>query len=121
MYTLYFKHVTQDEMDRTKKLLYKVRHQYDIDTYIFTKKMLLVSLIIHYFQKETKRGPWVSYRTILCRYEANSIKYNNKTKYKDFGAIYFGFKKRIILDSTLFQLENIVRDRCIREIGIPQQ
>ncbi len=117
MYTNYFKHVPQEQIQRTKILLYNVRHKYDIDTYVFTKKMLLVSLIIHFYQKETRKGPWISYSSILERYERKYQKCDNKIEYKDFGQSYFGINKTMILTSTLTQIENIVIERCIHEIG----
>lgn len=110
----YFKSITEYQRQRTKQLLYDVRHELGIDAYLFTKKVLLVSIIIHHYQTITHSECWVSYGTILNRYE-RKYKILSLEEYCHLGGTYFGFKSKIIKQMPITKIEEMVRERCERD------
>ena len=110
----YFKSITEYERQRTKQLLYDVRHKLGIDAYLFTKKVLLVSIIIHHYQTTAHLARWISYVSILTRYERKYKKESLK-EYFNIGHLYFGFDSKIIKQMPITIIEDIVRERCEKE------
>lgn len=110
----YFKSITEYERQRTKELLYDVRHKLGIDAYLFTKKVLLVSIIIHHYQTITHSACWISYDRLLKRYEH---KYETKSlkEYCRLEHVYFGFNSKIIKQMPITKIEDIVRERCEKD------
>lgn len=110
----YSKSITEYQRQRTKQLLYDVRHELGIDAYLLTKKVLLVSIIIHHYQTITHLARWVAYETILTRYERR-CKMGSLKEYCKLGCVYFGFNSKIIKQMSITQIEDMVKERCERD------
>ena len=69
--------ITKEEKKRTLKLLHKTKNYLGIDGYILMKKILTVSILTDYFQKQKNYIGWVTYHRVLDRNEmAVKGKYN---------------------------------------------
>ena len=120
-------YITEDEHKRTLTLLYNVRQKFGIYVYMTLKKMLTVGIIIEHYQQIYKAGPWISYNSLLTRFER---RYNNKASCEshdfviDRHASLYSFRGEKILDYNQSQVEAMVINRCENEFSkyaLPKQ
>lgn len=110
---LYNKHITDEQRKRTVKLLYSIRMNYGVDRFFLARKLLMISLIIHYYQSEFYKKyyslPWISYETFLERLESNHL-YGNR-----FLSL-FGFQIKNIKSWSMQKLMDMTIERCKKEM-----
>ena len=62
--------ITQNQYERTIRLLGRVRRNYDIKTYLLMKGILTVGIMTeHYQMLYPHLERWISYEALLCRNE----------------------------------------------------
>ena len=110
---LYNKHISYEQRKRTAKLLYSIRINYGIDKFFLARKLLMISLIIHYYQSEFYEKsfplPWISYETFLERLEFNPLCGNRHSSI-------FGFQIKNIKSWNIQKLMDMTIERCKKEM-----
>ena len=120
-------YITEDEHKRTLTLLYNVRQKFGIYVYMTLKKMLTVGIIIEHYQQTYKRGPWISYNTLLSRYERcydSKLRCERQSFVIDRHGSLYSFRGEKILDYNQSQVEAMVINRCENEFSkyaLPKQ